>query len=374
MLKFSESPELKELVTYIPNKIEPIHNWYYFKEGFSKKLVDVFIDRFQLKENSLVLDPFSGSGTTLLTCKQRGIKSIGFDVSPFFVFVSKVKTRDYELDKLREAITEAMMWKFERPEKLPREKYITRVFSRYTLEDAIFYRNKILEVEDEKIRDFLLLALVDSAMKASYTMKDGAMIRIEKRGKPPLKKFFKYKIKKMFKDLRNTDLKPIPVSVEIGDAKRMNLEDTSIDAIITSPPYLNKIEYTKIYSIETALFFDFPENELRSHIGSRVEDISVSDIGLDENLPLSAKAYFKDLYSALKEMHRVCKDDAKLAIVIGGGCYPDRAIEVDKTTTELAERIGFNVNEVLVARNSWCTRARTIKVGQIRESVILLEK
>jgi DNA modification methylase len=83
---------------------------------------------------------------------------------------------------------------------------------------------------------------------------------------------------------------------------------------------------------------------------------------------------FKDMYLALKEMHRVCKDNAKLAIVIGGGCYPDRAIEADKIIAELAERIGFTANNVLVARNSWCTRARIIKVGQIRESIILLEK
>jgi SAM-dependent methyltransferase len=327
-----------------------------------------------LNESSIVLDPFCGSGTSLLACKQRGIKSIGFDVSPFFVFVSKVKTRDYDLDKLREGISEAMSWKFERPKKLPRERYITKVFSRYTLEDAIFYRSKILEVEDEKIRDFLLLALVDSAMKASYTMKDGAMIRIDKRGKPPLKKFFKYKIKKMFKDLRNTSLKPVETRVELGDARRLNMEDESIDAVITSPPYLNKIEYTKIYNIETSLFFDPPETELRSYVGSRVEDINVGDIGLDENLPVSAKVYFKDMHSVLSEMHRVCKESAKIAIVIGGGCYPDRAIESDRITAELAERIGFSVNDILVARNSWCTRARTIKVGQIRESIILLEK
>jgi SAM-dependent methyltransferase len=373
-VKFSEAPEFKELVTYIPNKIEPIHNWYYFKEGFSKKFVDAFIDRFQLNENSIVLDPFCGSGTSLLACKQRGIKSIGFDVSPFFVFVSKVKTRDYDLENLREGISEAMSWKFERPKKLPREKYITKVFSRYTLEDAVFYRSKILEVEDEKIRDFLLLALVDSAIKASWTMKDGAMIRIDKRGKPPLKKFFKYKIKKMFKDLRNTGLKPIETRIEVGDARRLNLEDESINAVITSPPYLNKIEYTKIYNIETSLFFDYPDSGIRSHIGSRVEDINVSDLGLDENLPLSAKAYFKDMHSALSEMYRICKSNAKLAIVIGGGCYPDRAIESDKINAELAERIGFKVRVVLVARNSWCTRARTIKVGKIRESIILLEK
>ncbi|OGI12142.1 hypothetical protein A3K64_02300 [Candidatus Micrarchaeota archaeon RBG_16_36_9] len=373
-MNFSEAPEFKELVTYIPNKIEPIHNWYYFKEGFSRKFVDTFIERFQLNESSIVLDSFCGSGTTLLTCKQRGIKSIGFDVSPFFVFVSKVKTRDYDLESLREGISEAMSWKFERPQKLPRERYITKVFSRYTLEDAIFYRNKILEVEDEKIRDFLLLALVDSAIKASYTMKDGAMIRINKKGKPPLKKFFKYKIKKMFKDLRNTDLKPVETTVEIGDARNLCLENNTIDAVITSPPYLNKIEYTKIYNIETSLFFDFPENEIRSHIGSRVDDISVSDIGLDENLPVSAKVYFKDMHSAFSELYRVCKPNAKLAVVIGGGCYPDRAIESDRINAELAERIGFKVSDVLIARNSWCTRARTIKVGQIRESIILLEK
>jgi len=370
---FSEAPELKDLVTFIPNKKEPIHNWYYFKEGFSKVLVDIFIGRFQLNENSIVLDPFCGVGTTLLACKQRGIKSIGFDVSPFFIFVSNVKTRDYELEKLKEAITEAIKWKFERPKYLPKEKYITKVFSRYTLEDFVFYRGKIIEVQDEKARDFLMLALIDSAIKASWTMKDGAVVKIDKRGKPPLKKYFKYKIKKMFKDLKNTNLRPLEVTAEVGDARQLDLGDESVDAVITSPPYLNKIEYTKIYNIEMS-FLGFPESSLRSYIGSRVEDTSISEIGLDENLPTSAKAYFKDMSLALKEMYRVCKNNAKLAIVVGGGCYPDRAVEVDKITAELAERIGFTVKNVLIARNSWCTRARTIKVGQIRESIILLEK
>jgi hypothetical protein len=370
---FSESPELKELVTFIPNKKEPIHNWYYFKEGFSKQLVDIFIDRFQLNENSIVLDQFCGVGTTLLACKQKGIKSIGFDVSPFFVFASKVKTMDYDLERLKESISQAISWKFERPKYLPKEKYITKVFSRYTLEDTIFYKNKILEIEDEKIRDFLLLALIDSAIKASWTMKDGAFVRIEKKGKPPLKKYFKYKIKKMFKDLRNMNFKPIETRVEVGDARELKLENESVDAVITSPPYLNKIEYTKIYKIEMS-FLGFPENELKSYIGSRVEDTIVSELGLDENLPLSAKVYFKDMYSALNEMYRVCKNNAKLAIVIGGGCYPDRVVEVDRIIAELSEKIGFRVENILVARNSWCTRARTIKVGKIRESIILMEK
>lgn len=373
-MNFIESPELKELVTFVPNKHEPIHNWYYFKEGYSKQLVDFFIDKFGLNEKSLVMDPFSGSGTTVLACKQRGISAAGFEVSPFFSFVGRTKIADYDLEDLKKWVDEAISWKFERPKILPKDKYITKVFSRYTLEDAIFYKNKIYEVSEDKARSFLMLALIDSAMKASWTMKDGAVVKIDKRGKPPLKKFFKYKIKKMYKDLRDANFGSAKASIENADSRSTGMEDDSVDAIITSPPYLNKIEYSKIYNIETALFFDFPQNSLRSFIGSRVDDIDVSDIGLDNNMPLSAKAYFRDLNDAFKEMYRVCKIGSRLAIVIGGGCCPDRAIESDRIAAELCERMGFTVDEILVARNSWCTAARTIKVGQVRESAIVLTK
>jgi DNA modification methylase len=372
-MKFSEAPELKDLVTFVPNKFEPIHNWYYFKEGYAKQLVDNMIDRFSLKPGSVVLDPFSGSGTTVLSCKQRGLVSVGFEVSPFFAFVAEVKTRDYDLGILKGEIEKMGTWKFERPEKLPKEPYVTKVFSRYTLEDFIFFRGKVMEIEDKYARDFFMLALIDSAMKASWTMKDGAVVKIDKRGKPPLKKFFKYKVKRMFKDLKNFAPEPVETTVQVGDSREMNLESNCIDAVITSPPYLNKIEYSKIYSIES-YFMGFPDTRMTSHIGSRVEDMSVSDIGLDENLPPAAKVYFSDMNKTLREMYRVCKDGAKLSIVIGGGCFPDRAIESDRITAELAERVGFNVSDILVARNSWCTANRTIKIGQIRESAIILEK
>jgi len=369
-VKFSKAPELKKLVTFIPNKKEPIHNWYYFKEGFSKQLIDILIDKFNLDNNSIVSDPFCGVGTTLLTCKQRGIKSIGFDVSPFFVFVSKVKTRDYDLEELKNFISLSLKWKFERPKKLLKYKFIRKAFSKYVLEDFVFYLSKINEIEDEYIHDFFLLALIDSVMSSSYVFKDGAFVRIIKRNVPPLKKFFKYKIKKMFKDLKKLNLKPIETRVEEGDARNLEIEDQSVDCVITSPPYLNRIEYTKIYRIEETLL-GFPKTEIRSYISYRVEDI---DFNLYPNFPPIAKAYFNDMSQALKEMYRVCKDKSKIAIVVGGGCFPDRVIETDRILAELAEKIGFNINNILVARNSWCTRARTIKVGEIKESIIIMEK
>ncbi|MFH1473433.1 MAG: DNA methyltransferase [Candidatus Aenigmatarchaeota archaeon] len=366
-MKFSKAHYLEELVTFIPNKKEPIHNWYLFKEGFSKQLVDIFLDKFALEKNSVVLEPFCGTGTTLLACKQRGIKSVGFDVSPFFVFVSKVKTRDYDLKELKEHVSMASKWKFEKPEKTFKEKFVKRMFSKYLLEDFVFYQNKINEIKNEKMRDFLLLALVDCTMSSGYAFKDGAVVKIKKRNTPPLKKFFKYKIKKMYKDLEKSNLNPTETRVTEGDARNLKLGDESVDAVITSPPYLHKSEYSNIFKIEETLLGI--QRKERPFIGTGDDSFD-----LYPDFPQSAKSYFNDMDKVLKELYRVCGEKSKIAMVIGGGCFPDKVIECDLVLAELAENIGFKLKNILVARNFWCTRARTIKVGMMRESVIILEK
>ncbi|UCD02785.1 MAG: hypothetical protein JSV63_03305 [Candidatus Aenigmatarchaeota archaeon] len=92
-----EKPGWGSLATFIPNKKLPIYNWFYYKEGYSRDLVFRLIDRFRIGHGDTVLDPFCGVGTTMLACKQKGIRSIGFDVQPPAIFSSMVKTSDYYL-------------------------------------------------------------------------------------------------------------------------------------------------------------------------------------------------------------------------------------------------------------------------------------
>jgi len=358
--------ELGFLVTFIPNKIEPIHNWYWYKEGYSKRFVDLYLKRFGVTKDSIVLDPFCGVGTTLLACKQSGISSVGFDVSPLCIFASKVKTQDYDMESLEKYVKEALKWKFQKPDQIPREKWLMRIFSKYALEDIVFFKRKISEIPDEKARDFLTLALIDSSMKSSYAYKDGAFVKVKKRSVPPIKKMFSYKMRRMLRDLREAKLAPVPTRVEIADARMLPLEDNSIDFVMTSPPYLNKIEYTNIYKTEYSLFFSMPETKLRSFIGERVEDSG--------DMPPVAEAYFNDMKKVMQELYRVCKPGAKLAIVIGGGCFPEKVVEVDRILANMSEEIGFKFIDMIVARENWCTRNRTIKVGSMRESIIILEK
>jgi len=70
----------------------PVHDWYRFVLSFPPHLVRTYIDRFELNGNHLVLDPFCGTGTTIVECKKLGIPSVGFEANPMALFASQVKT------------------------------------------------------------------------------------------------------------------------------------------------------------------------------------------------------------------------------------------------------------------------------------------
>ena len=356
-----ESPELKELVTFVPNKAEPIHNWYWYKEGFSRGMVDFALDRFGAQNNHIILDPFCGIGTTLLAAKQRGLSSVGFDVNPLAIIASRAKTADYDMDALAVAVKDTLTWKLPLPENLPRNEFLRKAFSKINLGMICAYREKVAAMEDGKVRNFLSLALIDAATKCSWATKDGALLRIARKPVPPFGKMFKWKIRKMLHDLKKNPLPPASAKVEQGDARDLPLDDESVDFVITSPPYLNQIEYSKMYKLELSLFFGLPPTQLRSFVGTRVDE------GIEQ-------AYWTDIGKVLSGLYRVCKGGAKVCWVVGGGCFPDHVVETDVESAKLAESVGFKTSDILVARHSWCTARRTIKVGPLRESAVILEK
>ena len=78
--------------TFKHNQQKPIHRWFSYVEGFSGDFVQKTFEDFKIKPDSVVLDPFSGSGTTLTESSLAGIQSYGYDINPFLTYVSKIKT------------------------------------------------------------------------------------------------------------------------------------------------------------------------------------------------------------------------------------------------------------------------------------------
>jgi len=369
-----ERYDLGHLLTFVPNKKVPIHNWFYFKEGFSRDFVSLMMDWLRIRANCTILDPFCGAGTTLLTSKEMGVNAIGVDASPLSVFVTQVKTENYNLEMIRSSARELFSKKFEIQDIKRLSPLTKKAFSKPSLEDIFFFKEEIRRIEDPKIRNFFTLALMNSANRVTYAYKDGGVIKIVKKPPIPLGKVFKRRVKRMIHDLKKADHKGSEIKVYLGDARRMDfLHDDSFDAVITSPPYLNKIEYERVYSIEYELFFeDIKVDSLRSYIGLNPKH--TIDLYPDQKLPEIARAYLQDINDAIKEIHRVMKKNAKCAMVVAEGAFPDVIVPVDILVADLAEKIGFDVEKIVVANRRVVTRDRTVKIGRARESIVVMRK
>ncbi len=340
-MEIVDAPEFRDLVTFVPNKKLPVYNWYYYKEGFSRDLVVHYLRKWRPES---VFDPFCGVGTTLLAAKEFGIESVGIDVNPVALLASRAKTRNYDKDVLKEEADSLLSIPYH---KVQYPGHLRRFFPAPVLEDIWLFRDRIMGMDD---RDFFMLALISSAYKCSWMYKDGAVLKVVKRPVPPFRKFFKRQLKRMIRE-SETYRGPEPIVLEM-DARRIEL-DMEFDAVITSPPYINKIEYTKIYRVENEIMGKEDFHPVRSFVSGNPSD------------------YFRDMEMAISGIAQHMKHGGRLALVVAGAVLPDgTSIESDMILSDIMGSHGIEVERILVARRRVATRKRTIKIGESRESII----
>ena len=374
-MKIEENPRIGKLLTFNPNKHLPVYNWFYFKEGFSRDLVLMLLDIMHVRENEKVLDPCCGVGTTLLACREMGLKSLGFDVLPIAVFALTVKLSDYNVNVLKEYRKKITGAKFVKPDVSDVPNFVKRFFSNYALEDIYFLREEINKhVKNEMEKRFFMLALVNAAIRCSYIKKDGAVLKIRKRKVPSLRYVYNRMLNKMIHDLYS-NIGKTDAFVGYGDCRGLPLDDECIDVIITSPPYLNKTEYTKIFGIEHFLISDFYKPGFQRFFGLETYGKVELDF-LDENLDLTktAKFYLKDLSLMFKELLRVCKDNARVAIIIGDALVKGKILDILSIASDIASYHGFRVSRITIANKRIATTPKRKKIGVLREGIIFLTR
>jgi hypothetical protein len=205
---FDERLSLRQFVTYVPNKQAPIHRWFQYKEGFSYKLVEMFLHEFDADpDKHRILDPFAGCGTTLVVAQQMGFGAWGIDILPVAVFVSRVKLRqasEYDMPQLKTAIEHLRQLPFHPPTgAAPQDvRIIHLAYDPDVLDQILFFKEQIQQVENIAIREFLLLGLMAVLEKVSYTSKDGQYLRLKRNKQiPPVRQVLIAQLEMMFGDL-----------------------------------------------------------------------------------------------------------------------------------------------------------------------------
>lgn len=273
------------------------HDWYRFVLSFPPHLVREYLQRFGLDSSKQVLDPFCGTGTTLVECKKLGIACIGIEANPMAAFASRVKT-DWSVDPdglLRHArciaqitlerlgadgIEDVGPSPLFRASRRPRTNLRTlpepaqRLLLKNSISPVPLHKVLVLlhtldENRDERFDPHERLALAKALVYEISNLHFGPEVGIgPPKSDAPVVAIWLSEVETMVNDLRQLCGKAsVPAHVHLGDSRRplSILTPNSIDAVITSPPYPNEKDYTRTTRLESVLLgFIQNKQDLRS--------------------------------------------------------------------------------------------------------------
>jgi len=398
------SGNLSQLISPRRDIDRPIYNWHSFKHSYSKELVDFTISEFDLKKGAWIMDPFSGGGTTLLACKQAGINAHGFDILPFSVFLSNTKTNDYNVEELKNNLSNFSNINGVKINgyKLPDIPILQKAFSSDVKHELLKIRSKVELIEDIKVKDLFKLAFLSILESVSNTSKAGGFLRIIQRNikSEEIEGIFIDKIQKMISDVevfyQDRDNINCSIKTVLGDAREIRT-DQKYDAVITSPPYPNRHDYTRIYALE--MVFGFVNNNdelksiryetLRSHVEARkkIEAIGykvpsmltklimrVEKNGVNNPQVINMlKGYFEDMYLVLAEIRKHLKNNGKVALVVSNVRFAGINIPVDEILSDIGKQVGLKPDGIWLARyrGNSSQQMKTYNRIPSRESIII---
>ena len=300
-----------------------------------------------------ILDPMSGSGTVLAVAQSKGHFATGVDIDPLSVLISRVWTTSVNLETLQEQgdkVLECARGQFDmfrESDAFPKSSDDeTQDFVKFWFDDnarrqLTLLASAIHEVQEEEIRNALWCAF----SRLIITKKSGASLAMDlSHSRPhrafkqaPLEPFEKFlsavnHVAKNCIDIRVHSHLPATF-VHEGDARDLPLDDGSIDLVLTSPPYLNAIDYFRCSKF-SLVWMGYSVEELRNRrsvsVGTEVgkdagNDLEIqtilSTLKLQPELDTRPKKilmrYIDDMRRVVGEAARVLVNDGRAVYVVG---------------------------------------------------------
>jgi len=390
-------------VSPMSDRLTAPFNWYAFKHRFGSGLVANMFKEFGLKKGDTVFDPYCGGATTLIKAKLDGYNAVGLDLSPFPVFLANVLTRTFNPARLKKQLGN-ISHDVDNSVNIPDVGILDKSFTKQTLKYIYSLRNSINTL-DTNARDFYLFSLLCILNDVSKAKKSGGFLRITDQEKIPkriVKSMFIKKSEQLLEAIKLYRFTDASVKAVLGDARAYpdEVRQERYDAILTSPPYPNRHDYTRIYELELLVgFIDTHQSlknlryeTLRSHVeakkqfnakGYRVSSLLESKIrGLrseklnNTQIISTLYGYFEDMYLCLKEMRAVLKPGKNIGLVVSNVRFAGIMIPVDKLLAEIGEQVGLNTEKIYVLRYRGNSSQQMLRHRRepARESLIIWRK
>lgn len=348
---------------------ESLHYIHPYPARFISEIPRQAINMWSNK-GDLILDPFCGSGTTLLEASLNGRVSIGVDNNAVGVLISKTKTKKYTANDIKKlekfAIEIPQNCKTITPSTL-NYKNIDYWFEKDAINDLGKIKSLIGQLSGRP-RDFAMAIFSAIIVNVSNQHSDTRYVRIKKNyNEGDAITLFSgrlvkaiHKLKKYYTQIENES------QVYLADSRNLSfINNNSVKLIVTSPPYLNTYDYHKYHRHRI------------EWIEANVPFARDKEIGKHDYFTRpgnTADKYFEDMQQCFKEWYRVLQDDGRVLIVVGDGIVHKQGIPVGIKFTKIMENLGFVleanwIRKLDISKKSFSQNARITK-----EHVLLFQK
>ena len=398
-------------ITFRSNEQLPVHRWWPYVQGFSAEFVRGILDRYPPAVGGSVLDPFAGSGTTLVEARRNGWAAEGTELLAPAVLAARVKT-NFELDPgVLERRAERVLRLTARasPGTLPFLRETRRQFAPGALRDLLRLRDS-LPAEGRPENEALRLAFGRILIPSSRLHRSPCLGY--SRGRipdgPPVRDRFRAAVQEMAKDLRSladerSRWGPRAV-VERRDAREGAWPAESVGVAITSPPYVNGMDYVMNYKVDLAWLGyarsyrdlaalrraevacdNLPRAEASPYLGTATvpdpwlgeileqirENVQKKGTYRRDDMHAIVHRYFSDLVPVLRGVRRALVPGGRFVVVVGDSLIAGTYVPGDLILARIAHALGYHIESVEVARSRRSGQRRNFS---LRESVVVLRK
>ena len=409
----------RQLVSFQANKKLSAYRWYKYKEAFSVSLVQHFLSKYNIPKG-IIFDPFAGSGTSLFASSEAGYDSEGIELLP--VGQQIIKNRITACNLNQNDVNRIKFWrdslpwkKFKAAEKINSIRITSGAYSENT-EKSISRFLSAVKQEKENVSSILFFCLLCILESISYTRKDGQFLRWDyrsgrRKGQNTFDKGRIYtfdeavisKLDEIVNDLNGTNIQldlfantrqqnVTYKNIKLYSDSCLNLlpklQSLKYQAVITSPPYCNRYDYTRTYALEHAML-GIQEQELtdlrQKMVSCTVENREKNLLNLNRDwtpavrsceknellqliinyleykktagelnnngIPRMVRGYFYEMACVIQDCFRLLKNDGIIFMVNDNVRYAGASISVDLILSKIAEHAGFNIENILVLPN-----------------------
>jgi len=333
-------------------------------------------------DESRVLDPMMGSGTVLAMARAQGHHGIGFDIDPLAVLISKVWTIALDPEDIRgqaTSVLENAVNEFKHiavadayPQRADDEtcQFVRYWFDGYARRQLTALSFAIRSLKSEISRDALWCAfsrLIISKQSGASRAMDLSHSRphrvFDTAPEKPFNKFLSAVERVIASGIdRSNPERGFEPVIKMGDARELALPNQTVDLVLTSPPYLNAIDYIRCSKF-SLIWMGYSIAQLRglrtNSIGSEAarnpcfDDSEINRImdalsvrhGMAPRYQRVLERYIVDMRSAIHEVARVLRRAGKAVYVVGENTLRGTFIRTSLIVLKLAEASGLSLRE-----------------------------